>query len=370
MSRSLRLVPVLFALLVLAGCGGSSEPASAPAAPAEELFTVRPAGPAGPLVGYDARTRARRFSLPPGAASADGRRFYAAVGTELRRYAPDTGKLLETRPLEPGSRVGGVSPSGRWLALAAHDGRATRIRLLDTRGWRKVHELRLAGRFEVDAVAADGRALFLIQHLTDENYLVWLYDLGSGRLSQPGSTQPKARPELMTGYAWGGVASPDGRWLLTLYLNTQRSVAFVHALDVERRRPLCIDLPSGGGRVDALERYSLALSPNGRTLLAPNPALGLVAEVDLRALKVVRTGELGPGLPGRGAVSAVAPDGTLYVASGRSVWRYGAGRPAQAPWDAGGAVAGLAVGRDGSRVYVVRADERVLVFDADTGSKA
>jgi outer membrane protein assembly factor BamB len=374
MSRS--LVRPALALLVLvptlaAACGGSHETADPPAAPADELFVVRPAGPAGPLRGYDAASGQRRFTLPPGVATADGRRFYTASRGVVRTYDAVSGELLGTHPAGRGWHVGGVSPTGRWLALSSEGVPVTRVRLIDTHGWRPVDTLQLAGRFEVDAVSADGRALFLIQHLTNENYLVWLYDRRTGRLSQPGETQPKARPEVMTGYAWGGVASRDGRWLLTLYLNTQRNVAFVHALDVQRRRPLCIDLPSGSGRVDALEHYSLALAPNGRTLLAPNPALGVVAEVDLRKLRVVRTGELSAAKGANNAASAVSPDGrALYVASGRALWAYDTaeGRSKRLA-DAGGRIAGLAVSRDGGRVYVVRADERVLVVDAATGSR-
>lgn len=374
MSRS--LVRPALALLVLAtalaACGGSAETAGPPAAPAEELFVVRPAGPAGPLVGYDAASGARRFALPPGVATADGRRFYAAQRGEVSTYDAASGALLGTHAAGRGWKVGGVSPTGRWLALSSGGVPATRVRLIDTRGWRPVDTLQLAGRFEVDAVSADGRALFLIQHLTNDNYLVWLYDRRTGRLSQPGETQPKARPEVMTGYAWGGVASRDGRWLLTLYLNTQRSVAFVHALDVQRRRPVCIDLPSGSGRVKALEHYSLALAPNGRTLLASNPVLGVVAELDLRKLRVVRTGELSAaGTAAPGAASAVSPDGrALYVASDRALWAYDTaeGRSKRLA-DVGGRITGLAVSRDGGRVYVVRADEGVVVVDAATGSR-
>jgi hypothetical protein len=371
MVRSLRPILALV-LLALAGCGGSEERAAPPAAPAGELFAVRPAGPAGPLVAYDAASRARRFALPPGVATADGRRFFAAAGGAVRTYDATSGALLGSHPVGRGWVVGGVSPTGRWLALQRADGRATRIALLDARAWRPVDTVRLAGRFEVDAVSADGRALFLIQHLTSENYLVWLYDLRMKRLSQPGDSQPKARPQLMTGYAWGGVASRDGRWLLTLYLNTSRNVAFVHALDVQRRRPLCIDLPSGSGRLAALEHYSLALAPDNRTLLAPNPALGVVAEVDLDRLRVVRTGELAASPRGaRAAASAVSPDGRrLYVASGRGVWTYETGPGRSRPLaDAGAPIAGLAVSRDGDRVYVVRRDERVLVLEAATGEE-
>jgi hypothetical protein len=372
MSRSLVRPALALLVLVLAACGGGAETADPPTAPAAELFTIRPAGPAGPLVGYDAASGERRFRLPRGVATANGRRFYASARGAVRTYDAASGAVLGTHPVGRGWRVGGVSPSGRWLALSAEAGPATRIRVVDTHGWRPIDTLRLAGRFEVDAVSADGQALFLIQHLTEENYLVWLYDRRSGRLSQPGETQPKARPEVMTGYAWGGVASRDGRWLLTLYLNTQRSVAFVHALDVQRRRPLCIDLPSGNGRIDALEDYSLALAPNGRTLLAPNPALGVVAEVDLGKLRVVRTGELAAARTrSRGAVSAVSRDGSaLYVASGRSLWAYetASGRSRRLA-DVGGRIAGLAVSRGSGRVYVVRTDERVLVIDAATGGR-
>lgn len=373
MLRSLVRPALALVVLVSAAtaCGGSAEIADAPAAPADELFVVRPDGPAGPLVGYAAAGGERRFALPRGVATADGRRFYASVHGEIRTYDAASGELLGTHSAGRGWKVGGVSPTGRWLALSAEGGRATRVLLLDTHGWRPVDTVRLAGHFEVDAVSANGRALFLIQHLTDDNYLVWLYDRRTGRLSQPGETQPKARPSVMTGYAWGGVASRDGRWLLTLYLNTQRQVAFVHALDMMRRRPICIDLPSGSGRVDALEHYSLALAPNGRTLLAPNPALGVVAELDLQKLRVVRAGELSAAKGATGAASAVSPDGrALYVASGRALWAYDTaqGRSKRLA-DVGARIAGLAVSRDGGRVYVVRADERVVVVDAATGNR-
>ena len=92
----------------------------------------------------------------------------------------------------------------------------------------------------------------------------------------------------MAGLAWSGIGSPDGRWLLTLYLNTGRNVAFVHALDLVRSSPLCIFLPSGSS-FGALKRYGLTLSPDGRRLYATNAAIGAVAEIDLATRKVVRT---------------------------------------------------------------------------------
>ena len=57
----------------------------------------------------------------------------------------------------------------------------------------------------------------------------------------------------MAGYDWDGVASADGRWLLTLYLSTQRNVAFVHALDLKNQFAICIDLPSGSGDYNVLK---------------------------------------------------------------------------------------------------------------------
>jgi hypothetical protein len=369
MKRTAQLAFAALAALLLAACGGVADRT---AAHASETFAVRPAGTHGRLVAYDAATGARRFSLPAGIASADGRRYYTASRGALLVFDPSTGARLGSHPLAGAWKLGGVSPSGRWVVLAARNGPQTKVRVLDSEGWRVARDLDLRGDYEVDTISADGSALFLIQHLPGAGhtaYIVWLYDLRTGNLSQPGEVRAKGTQEVMTGYAWSGLASPDGHWLLTLYLNTQRDVAFVHALDLRARRPVCIDLPSGSGRLDLLKSYTLALQPDGRTLLAANPALGVVAEVDLDRSRVVRAAPLGQAFATVGlpeallSTSALAPDGhTLYVTSGSRIWAYdSASQSVRGPIEAGEIVSGLAVSRDGKQLFAVGTNERVSV---------
>ena len=91
----------------------------------------------------------------------------------------------------------------------------------------------------------------------------------------------------MTGTAGGQVASPDGRWLLTLYLNTKEHKAFVHALNLRAAYAACIDLPSDRS-LSALRDYALALAPDGG-VYATNAALGVVTHIDLRREAVTDT---------------------------------------------------------------------------------
>jgi hypothetical protein len=179
---------------------------------------------------------------------------------------------------------------------------------------------------------------------------------------------------VMAGYAWSGVASPDGRWLLTLYLNTLRSNAFIHALDLKKGIPRCIDLPSGRGAFDLLKRYSLTLSPNGRTLFAANPAIGAVAEIDLATRRVVRR----ESFPAERALAArrattlsgtISANGrTLYFSGGRALWAYDAayGR-VRGPYPAGAPILGFGYGKNERRVHALVAGGRMLAFDAATG---
>ena len=109
-------------------------------------------------------------------------------------------------------------------------------------------------------------------------------------------------------------------------------VAFVHTLDLQNKYTVCIDLPSGSGDLDRLKDYNLALSPDGLTLYATNAVLGVVAEVDLNTLQVVRTVEFTPdssgchrGYPSQAPTrhSVLSKDGrSVYFTSGTGIWVY------------------------------------------------
>jgi hypothetical protein len=179
----------------------------------------------------------------------------------------------------------------------------------------------------------------------------------------------------MAGYAWSGVASPDGRWLMTLYLSTPDSLAFVHSLDLERSRPACIALPSAGG-LERLKRYSLTLAPDGKTLYAANPAVGVVARVDLadsRVRGVTRFAKSEPVTGARAAtLSTISRNGrTVYFSAGRDLWAYDAAYGVvRGPYATAGRIVGVGYGRGDRQVFAVRKDGRMIAFRAATGERA
>jgi hypothetical protein len=344
--------------------GQSSSPASA------KFLYVQPEGEGGRLLAYDTRTGKVAFGFPAGRASGDGLWFHTAapsgLDTAIARWQLGTGRAVAAWTLRGRWRLAGVSPGGAWLALAR--GR-TEIAIVHAETTAIVHRLRLDGDFEVDAVSADGRRLFLIQHLDDSRYLVRLYDLRGERLvANP--LRAKGEDRIMAGLAWSGVASPDGRWLLTLYLNTSLDQAFVHALDLVSSEAVCIDLPSGAGDLALLKRYALKLSPDARTLYAANPALGVVAEIDLPARRVVERARFAAGhvhaASARGATATISRDGRrLVFTGGRDLWRYDTRtNRVGGPLRTGGRLLGVGFGAGDRTVHALRADGRLLSFSA------
>jgi hypothetical protein len=336
-------------------------------APGSGLLFVRPSGQRGPLQAFDAATGHRRFSLPSGIASANGTRYFAPVQrmTALRAYDARTGRVLFTWGHRGGSFVGGVSGNGRNVALVRGGSHFTRIAMFDAVRRSVYKTFRLRGWYDVDAVSNDGRRVFLIQYLNTGGYLIRLFDLDRSVLTARRLTE---KGEPMDGEAWDAVAGPDGHRLLTLYLRGEGH-AEVHTLDLVRGTAVCIDLP--GGDPSVTQQYTLALSRDGGTLYAANPALGVVATVDLRKQRVgrvdrfraqIETAALAPN-------AAVSHDGrTTYFTAGRSLYAYDAAyHVVRGAYDAGAPIGGIAFSRDDQRLVVVRRDGKVLRLNATTG---
>jgi hypothetical protein len=358
-----------------AAADGCPLPCSGPSAspPDAKLLFAQPLGEAGPLQAFDTSTGRLRFVLPAGRASADGRSFVAVRpirrSTRVEWFQTATGSFLRGGTVQGRFGLAAVSPDGRFAALVAPSVRETGIVLVDGLA-RPVHRLTLPGRVEVEAISKDGRRLFLIEHVDDHRYRVRTLDL---RSLDAQAIRKRGQLAPMSGYAWNAVASPDGRWLLTLYVDTMRRSAFVHALDLVHARPLCIAVPSRGTET-ALQRYSLKLSPDARTLFAANPALGAVAEVDLERLRVARIARFRPPQIAdppsrRGATATISRDGrTLYFAAGRSLLALDRSRAeVRGPYRTWGRVVGLGFGTGDRRVHVLRADGRLVAFDAASG---
>jgi hypothetical protein len=342
-----------------------------------KFLFVQPEGPGGELVAWNTATRQAVFSLPPGMASSNGHTYYSAVGTRsatfLKRFVVATAFLENEWALTGRWRLQGVSPTGRWAALARREAGSTKLLVFDGLRGRRAHVMRLRGDFEVETISRDGKRLFLIEHLAGRAYNVRQYDLSRERLvANPLRAEGV---KIMAGYAWSGVASPDGRWLMTLYLSTPNRLAFVHSLDLERSRPACIQLPSSGG-IERLKRYSLTLAPDGKTLYAANPAVGVVARVDLAGSQVKRVTRFAKSEPVLGAraatLSTISRNGrTLYFSAGRDLWAYDAAYGVvRGPYSTGGRIVGVGYGSADRQVFAVRKDGRMIAFRAATGERA
>lgn len=397
MNKFSRLLAVFVLLAVLAACGGpatkSAPPTVAPQPNVEvrppDIFFARPEGAKGPAAAYDMASGAQQFILPAGMASADWEHYFAATpeqdNTRLEAFVPETGELDRSITLGGGWALSGIAPTGRWLALTRVVSDAERqagnwqtdIQILDSQSGETVHLLNLDGNFEVETVSADGNSLFLVEHLpavNPDHYLIRLYDLSNETLvADP--LRSKGADEVMAGYAWEGLASSNGKWLLTLYLSTRRNAAFIHTLNLIDKYPVCIDLPSNGGGFGQLKYYTLSLAPDGHTVYAANAALGVVAEINLNEFSVARIAHFAsdstasPQVQTQIARSLLSPDGTrLYFTSGKDVWAYDTkAKTVSGPFVTSGQVSGLGLSRDGARLYVAQVDGVLMAFDVTSG---
>jgi hypothetical protein len=263
-----RLVALLATVPVLAACGASVDE-SAPESPSSAAELV-----------------ARAASLPAaGVRAADGSVSFLVRGRELLRFDPATRQQTRAYDLGGTWQLEGISANGRWVGLTRP---GTKIRILDAETGTISDELELSGNFVVETISVDGDFLFLQQNFVDGTYAVRGYDLARGQML-PGSLGTKGQTVKMQGRPGQVVASPDGEWLLTLYVNTQSNSAFVHALNLVDRIPVCIVLPpceEGACEESDLGRWTLELRTDGRTLVANHPAQGR-AVIDLTTGKVV-----------------------------------------------------------------------------------
>ena len=105
--------------------------------PGSKLLYVQPEGSRGLLVAHNTATRQVVFALPPGMASADGRIFFSISSTGqttvLKRWSVATAQQWGGWTLPGRWSLQGVSPSGRWAALAGRAGDHTRLLVFDAK---------------------------------------------------------------------------------------------------------------------------------------------------------------------------------------------------------------------------------------------
>lgn len=185
----------------------------------------------------------------------------------------------------------GLTRDGRTLFLApANAGplaRESRFALVDTRTLRMRRLVTLSGSFAYDALSPDGKTLYLIERLGQSgNYRVRAYDLVAGRVYDQVVVDADEADEAMIGSPVTRVTTADGVWVYTLYARPEKP-PFIHALDAQHRRAVCIDLPWHGSH-DALSRMRLKLNSTGTTLVVQRRSGAAEIVVDTRTFRARR----------------------------------------------------------------------------------
>jgi hypothetical protein len=311
-----RLALVL--LLVLASCGlqGAAPRDAGPSAslttvaelPAEAIY-VRQAGngQTSLLSVIDIRTGVIVRAVPDGVVSPDrstvfttdlgdgGRATHIHVidlasGQETRAFTIDGG-YGELAAFGGGAT--GLSADGRWLVLThggikVDDQWVTDFAVVNTASGAVAGRVQLksAATYAFVGVAPDGASLFLNEQLESATRLrVW--DFASSAFladSVIGTWDGR-----QAGFATAPVATRDGTTVAWLETGT-RSAPAARVLDLASKRVTTIALPQDQ-RSDDIEKellWSLALSRDGGTLYAVDPALGAIDELDLRGGRLIR----------------------------------------------------------------------------------
>jgi hypothetical protein len=365
----------LICLLVLSGCAAAG-PGPRPTA-SDKLYEAVDAGSLPGLAVVDAasKTTARRLAL--GVPSADWKHVYSILGTSVIDTDPQTGAIQNSLQLGDAYHLpaatangvpGGLSADGRRLVVESSGGQRTRMLIIDTTTFKVAHRVNLAGEFEFDAIDDGGANLYLIQRLNAGTYYVRLYDVAAGALMPEVVVDKSDGDEAMAGMRLAGVSTRDHEWLLSIYVREHRP-PFIHALSLGGPFALCLDLPGAGYLDDPREMdWSLAMSPDGSTVYAVNPATGLMAVLSTRlgdAPSILRTSHIGVAQGGgavRGANSAVVAGDDL-IAGGPAglVWINTPDLTARSSTIPGWQIVSVGLSPDGKNVYAVNAEGRIAV---------
>jgi hypothetical protein len=276
-----------------------------------KLLGIRSFGSTGTLRVVDLATGATRWRLPSGVLGAN--LLVHQDGTLLTWFNAATGaRVGDTVAQTHGNfALTGVSQDGTRAVLSRTQQRSTTFVIASRASQRRV----VLGKNNWSFDALSGTKLYLLQYLR-QGYVVRLYDLATNTLAaQP--LKDASESAVISGVPWVRQSSADGRYLFTLYISSA-GAAMVHQLDVRAGTAKCIDLP-GTGDFNSGTTYSLAASPDGRTLWAVSPGYGKVAAIDVAQSRVGQTFDFQPASANSPTVgvAAMSPDGErLAVGSG------------------------------------------------------
>jgi hypothetical protein len=211
-------------------------------------------------------------------------------------------------PVAAGSTPdGAVSGDGSVLALAgASSARESHFALLATDLRSQPQRFTLRGRYEFDAMAPDGSALYLSEIRDGGGYRVRAYDVDTRTLRPRVVVEKTTLGLLMQGVPVTRAVDPSGSPVHTLYRGGPEG-AFVHSLDTRHGTALCIFLPDSERAGPA---WRIALDTRLGELHAVNRDLGAHYVVD------PTSGEVAPAPPGAllPSLAASSPDGARTYA--------------------------------------------------------
>src|SRR6266568_3866796 len=315
--RSFAWSGLMFCLLLMIACAGSSPQKSSTSSPAahqatEELYILDSyTKTAKHIVALPVGTTdpAARLTLPAGLTDLEHQRLYIAnplsdgnggVRTTISIINTSSGATVRTFSIpgnystaDRGYADSMLSGDGRWLVLRAQstpEG-STSIALVDTQVGKLVKSVHLNGDFTLDAVSPKGTMLYLLEYYQagTSHYNVRAYDVNANQLLDGSIVDKNDLGDKMQGVALARQVSDDGDMAYTLYINPVTNKAFIHILwltdTVNNAVPFpaiarCLDLPVGNSSA-LLHYYTLTLSHDGQTLYAVNAALGTVATINL-----------------------------------------------------------------------------------------
>ncbi len=266
-----------------------------------------------------------------------------------------------------------AEPMTRFAVLA--DGNAARI-------------IELPGSLEFDALSPDGSILYVIEHLSappEARYQVRAVDVATGRMRDAVIVDKRNIEASMGGWPITQERHENGV-VLTLYQGTGHP--FIHALQSNEAWAVCIGLPVVGHDDEgAALDWGIGQSSDGRRVFAVNATLGLAVAIDpgelsirqsaafeapraAATIELAKFGHTDAGPVGRRVV--VSPDGSAVFAAGNGgiVRLETEGLTVSRRFVEGIAVDALALTLDGTTLFALAHDGRILRLDAQSGSVA